>query len=149
MMTRGIRNNNPLNIRYNAANNWRGKLLSIMRTDQDFEEFSSMDYGFLAALNLIGNTYMHRYHLNTPSAIIARWAPASENNTDGYIKTVCRLTGLGGEEVISNHDTKLRELVLAMAQVECGAEVNRYREELDKAWAVYEPKGVSMRRKRA
>lgn len=143
-MTRGIRNNNPLNIRYSESNGWRGRRVAADgqpcgKRDQDFEEFISMDYGFLAALNLIGNTYMHRYHLNTPSAIIARWAPATENNTDGYIKTVCRLTGLGGEEVISNHDTKLRELVWAMAQVECGAEVKQYREELEKAWAVYEP----------
>ncbi len=99
-----------------------------------------MDYGFLAALNLIGNTYMAKYHLNTPSAIIRRFAPANENNTDGYIQSVCRLTGLGGEEVISNHDTRLRELVFAMAQVECGAEIKNYREEKKKAWAVYEPK---------
>lgn len=146
MMTRGIRNNNPLNIRFNASNNWRGKVMStpngqlVSRDHPTFEEFVSMDYGFLAALNLIGNTYMHRYHLNTPSAIIARWAPASENNTDGYIKTVCRLTGIGGEEVISNHDRKLREIVWAMAQVECGAEIKQFRDDLDKAWAAYEPK---------
>lgn len=140
MKTRGIRNNNPLNIRYSEANNWRGKLLSSMRNDKDFEEFISMDYGFLAALNLIGNTYMYRHHLCTPSAIIARFAPASENNTDGYIKTVCRMTGLGGEERLSNHDTKLRELVWAMAQVESGKEVEQYRADLDKAWAVYQPK---------
>lgn len=148
MKTRGIRNNNPLNIRYSEANGWRGKLLSSMRNDKDFEEFISMDYGFLAALNLIGNTYIHRLHLCTPSAIIARWAPASENNTDGYIQTVCRMTGLGGEERLSNHDTKLRELVWAMAHVESGKEVEQYREDLEKAWAVYQPKTDAPKRGR-
>lgn len=156
MKTRGIRNNNPLNIRYSEANNWRGRIASAGnqpfgegKRDKDFEEFISMDYGFLAALNLIGNTYIHRHHLCTPSAIIARWAPASENDTEGYIQTVCRMTGLGGEERLSNHDTKLRELVWAMAHVESGKEVEQYREDLDKAWAVYEPKKVLMRRRRA
>lgn len=138
--TRGIRNNNPLNIRYSGGNAWRGKLLSSMRNDKDFEEFVSMDFGFLAALNLIGNTYMLRHRLSTPSAIIARWAPATENNTDGYIKTVCRMTGLGGEEHISNHDTKLRDLVWAMAHVESGEGIELYRDDLNKAWAAFEPK---------
>ncbi len=98
-----------------------------------------MEHGFLAALNLIGNTYIARYHINTVSGIIRRFAPNNENDTEGYIQTVCRLTGLGGEEVISHANRGLRELVWAMAQVESGKGIVGYREALDAAWLAYRP----------
>lgn len=147
-MTRGIRNNNPLNIRYSPTNNWRGKVLSELKTDKDFEEFSDMSFGFLAALNLIGNTYIHRYHLTTPSAIISRWAPPTENNTEGYIRSVCSLSGLGGEEHISNADPRLRQLVFAMAIIECGEGIKKHYPDLEKAWNTYTPTLPSIRRRR-
>lgn len=148
MTSRGIRNNNPLNIRYSSSNNWRGKVLSELKTDTDFEEFSDMSFGFLAAFNLIGNTYIHRYHLTTPTEIINRWAPPTENNTEGYIRSVCSLSGLGGEEHISNADPRLRRLVFAMAIVECGDGIKRYKADLEKAWDTYTPTLTSIKRRR-
>ena len=44
--SRGIRNNNPLNIR-RSADNWQGAREE--QTDQSFVQFKSMAYGYRAA----------------------------------------------------------------------------------------------------
>ena len=45
-MTRGLRNNNPLNIRRNKTK-WQG--LSVTQTDKSFFQFKTMAYGYRAA----------------------------------------------------------------------------------------------------
>ena len=45
-MTRGLRNNNPLNIRRNNTK-WQG--LSATQTDKSFFQFKTMAYGYRAA----------------------------------------------------------------------------------------------------
>lgn len=134
-MTRGIRNNNPLNIRYVERNRWRGRVL--IKKDNAFEEFISMDYGFLAAFKLL-QRYIEKKHLTTPTAIISTWAPSNENNTRKYIQDVCRMTEIGGLENLTAHDPRLKDLVWAMAQIECGQEIKAYRSSLDKAWSNYD-----------
>ena len=57
--------------------------------------------------------------------IISRWAPPTENDTDAYIRTVLRLTSLGGNENLPQPsrgvDTeRLVKLLAAMTTVECG-----------------------------
>ena len=57
--------------------------------------------------------------------IITRWAPPSENDTKAYIRTVLRLSGLGGKENLPQPsrgvDTeRLVKLLAAMTTVECG-----------------------------
>lgn len=139
-MNRPIRNCNPLNIRYSAANNWQGKVVSSLKNDRDFEEFGSMRYGFLAALNLIGNTYIARYNINTPTAIISRFAPPSDgNNTNKYIADVCRLADLAGLECIPHNGKRFFSLVWAMAQIESGKEILNYRSDFDAAVENYVP----------
>lgn len=88
-LSRGYRNNNPLNIRYSTANNWLGKILP--NTDGVFEQFVSMDYGYRAALYLI-RKYINKGYA-TVGDIISRWAPTNENNTQAYINSVCNQTG--------------------------------------------------------
>ena len=117
---RGIRNCNPLNIRYNAKNNWVGKYPKEYNNDcaaqsatggsPEFEQFHFMWQGFLAALKLIGNTYIYRHKLNTLSAIIHRWCPSGDgdNDPEGYLKKVCAWTGIGGQEPLSNHGPRQR-----------------------------------------
>lgn len=87
MISRGVRNNNPFNIRI-SSNNWYGKLPSSERKDKEFEEFSSMIYGVRAGLILIKN-YIKKHDCDTIEKIITRFAPPSENNTDNYILYVC------------------------------------------------------------
>ena len=114
---RGYRNNNPLNIRYNTANNWVGKVLP--NTDGAFEQFKDMSYGYRAALYLI-RKYISQGH-TTVSSVISKWAPATENNTSGYITRVCNTTGyLPGTVLSANDKEQLCKLVYAMAIVENG-----------------------------
>lgn len=116
IIPRGIRNNNPLNIR--IGNTWLGERPNP--TEQEFEEFVSMEYGLRAAF-LILRRYIRRYGKNTVTSIVSTWAPHSENNTLRYIDTVCARTGLKPDERIryEDRDTMIK-LVAAMAFVECG-----------------------------
>jgi len=137
-MTRGIRNNNPLNIRI-SDNDWKGKVL--INNDGQFEQFVSMYYGFRAAILTI-ETYIIKYGCNTIRSIITRWAPPNENHTSNYINFVCRATGIGGNEPLSNHDKRLKHIVAAMAIMESGKGILDYKESLDKAFDDFEPKEV-------
>ena len=84
MSTRGIRNNNPANIRRGCA--WKG--LTEKQTDKEFCQFTSMTWGVRALLFAL-RTYVRRYHLHTVREIITRWAPPSDgNNTEKYIEFV-------------------------------------------------------------
>lgn len=84
MSTRGIRNNNPANIRRGCA--WKG--LTEKQTDKEFCQFVSMTWGVRALLVTL-RTYVIKHHLHTVRAIITRWAPPSDgNNTEKYIEFV-------------------------------------------------------------
>lgn len=113
---RGIRNNNPLNIRVGSS--WRGEVDSP--TDKDFEQFISMRWGLRAGFVLL-RRYINRYGLRTIRDIVSRWAPASENNTRAYINAVCSLTGRTELEELAFEDVNtMCNLVWAMAKVETG-----------------------------
>ena len=118
---RGIRNNNPLNIR--VGNVWLGEVPNP--TDNEFEQFVSMFYGLRAGFILL-RRYIRRYHLTTVPDIISRWAPGSENNTVKYIDTVCQLSGIAPDAQLDYGDEEtLVSLVDAMIFVECGQHVDR------------------------
>lgn len=117
---RGIRNNNPLNIR--IGNVWLGEVNNP--TDCEFEQFVSIDYGLRAGFVLL-RRYIRHYKLNTVSAIISRWAPSSENATQRYIDCVCASMGVQPDTVLSFEDRDIMcALVSAMCQVECGQRVD-------------------------
>lgn len=125
---RGIRNNNPLNIR--IGNTWLGERDNP--TDPAFEEFVTMEYGLRAAF-LILRRYIRRYHKDTVTSIVSTWAPAVENNTLRYIDTVCARTGLDPAEPIQFEDKDtMCKLVAAMAFVECGQPIPM--EKIEKAY---------------
>ena len=116
--TRGIRNNNPLNIRY-SKNQWFG--MKELQTDKTFVQFVSRKFGYRAAFVLI-RTYMVKHHANTIGKIIARWAPSSDgNNTQGYIRFVSKTTGIPVDEPLRFDDQKkMVSIVRSMAQMESG-----------------------------
>lgn len=117
---RGIRNNNPLNIR--IGNTWLGERPNP--TDPAFEEFVTMEYGLRAAF-LILRRYIRRYKKNTITSIVSTWAPASENNTLKYIDRVAQMTHLSPDDPIDYYDRDtMCKLVAAMAQVECGQPID-------------------------
>ena len=130
MQTRGIRNNNPLNIRH-SADQWQGA--RAQQTDPSFVQFESMAYGYRAAWKVL-ETYWnhftgHGLAFNVRS-IISRWAPPKENDTENYIRTVLRISGLGGMENLPQPSRMMEtealvKLMGAMTCMECGV---RYKE---------------------
>ena len=117
---RGIRNNNPLNIR--IGNKWLGEVPAP--TDTQFEQFTRMEYGVRAGFLLI-KRYIERYHLNTIKLIVSRWAPTSENKTDVYIASVEKLSGIPADKELRFYDNvEMVSLVDAMIVVECGQHID-------------------------
>lgn len=117
---RGVRNNNPLNIKRQRGDKWIG--MSSVQNDKTFVQFQNMDYGWRAAF-IILRKYFYKYGINTIHDIIHRWAPVSENDTAGYIRIVCRHTGLGENQPLGGpHENTGRwmHIAYAMACVECG-----------------------------
>lgn len=118
---RGIRNNNPLNIR--IGNVWLGEVREP--NDPDFEQFISMFYGVRAGFILI-RRYIKHYKRTTIPAIISAWAPASENNTQRYIDNVSQLSGIPIDAQLDfNDEERMVALVDAMIVQECGRHVDR------------------------
>lgn len=117
---RGLRNNNPLNIR--IGNTWLGERPNP--TDTQFEEFVSIDYGLRAAF-LILRRYIRRYRRNTIQKIIESWAPASENATQIYIDFVATHAKIDAatEVDFADRDT-MCNIVAAMAHYECGQPID-------------------------
>ena len=122
MLPRGIRNNNPLNIR-RSKDKWKG--LRAVQTDAQFCQFESLEYGWRAAFYLLTRTYYHKYRLYTIRAIISKWAPPIENKTEAYIANVSRLTGIAPDEPIgipSDQPARWIAVGRAMAIQENGTE---------------------------
>ena len=86
-LTRGIRNNNPANIR-RSSSHWIGLITQQNGwKDKSFCQFSEMRFGVRALVCLL-RTYYCKHHLKSVHDIILRYAPTSENNTYAYIKSV-------------------------------------------------------------
>ena len=135
MEPRGIRNNNPLNIR-KSADRWKGQINpsgngnvngngnnSSPKGDAEFVQFYSMEYGWRAAFVILCRTYYGKYGLKTIRDIVSRWAPAKENNTEAYIRHVSDYTGISPNKVLGSpqeHPTQWLLIGYAMAVVENG-----------------------------
>ncbi|MBR6141936.1 MAG: structural protein P5 [Bacteroidaceae bacterium] len=117
MVSLGIRNNNPLNIRYVPTTRWLGELSKSESAESAFCCFVSMEWGIRAACCIL-RTYAKRYKAVCIRDIVRRWAPPSENDTERYIRNVCLWTGFGGNERLTERDWPL--LIRAMARQECG-----------------------------
>lgn len=113
-MTRGIRNNNPGNIRHGI--DWDG-LDKDQSKDEEFSQFSTPEYGIRAMFKIL-KTYNDKYNLNTIEGIINRWAPPIENNTEAYINFVSSKVGKNGSEVLNEED--YISLVQAIIHMENG-----------------------------
>ncbi len=100
---RGIRNNNPGNIR-KSPEAWQG--LSPTQTDSAFFQFQSMPYGVRAMVKILRN-YSTKYGLDNVQGIINRWAPANENDTGAYVAAVARALEVSPTQTLNldNADT--------------------------------------------
>lgn len=141
-MTRGLRNNNPLNIR-NGYSRWEGK--ANKQTDPHFVCFMTKAMGYRAAWKI-----MYSYLLRMQAAgmaytlrnIIARWAPPVENDTETYIRTVVGLMPfrLEPDQPLPPPHLKegklvMSEVIAAMTCVENGIGMDEVpREEIERGW---------------
>lgn len=79
-----------------------------------------MAYGYRAMFVLL-DTYRTRYGLSTIREMISRWAPPSENFTEGYIRFVSERTGIDADaEVNSLSERDMVPIVAAMSEIENG-----------------------------
>ncbi len=88
---RGIRNNNPGNIRH--GQNWQGLNPEGRNIDPAFCVFKEPKYGIRALAKVLIN-YKKIHGLKNVRQIISRYAPPNENQTNAYIKTVSEQIGV-------------------------------------------------------
>jgi len=115
MTTRGLRNNNPGNIR-KSSDDWRG--LSATQGDAEYFTFTAPVWG-IRALAKVLLTYYNRHGINTVRGIVSRWSPPNENPTEALIRNMSRRLEVDADEAISVPD-RLSELVDALIIQENG-----------------------------
>lgn len=121
MTARGLRNNNPGNIRIND-DLFQGEIRPSK--DKSFKQFTTMAYGYRAMFKILSNYYKN-YKLDTIRKIISRWAPPKENHTEAYVKAVSDYAGIPADDPININDREqMIRIVAGMSKVENGVEAN-------------------------
>jgi len=117
-MTRGLRNNNPGNIRYNPSTLWAG--LASPPSDGAYCVFVTPEYGIRAIALTLQNYVAVDGIPSTVTSIISRWAPPTENNTASYIADVDGQLGLIPGNDYVDLSTQLPALIAAIIAHENG-----------------------------
>ena len=121
MSARGLRNNNPGNIR-KSKDLFLGEIRPS--ADKSFKQFENMAYGYRAMFRILGN-YVRHYKLDTLEKVITRWAPPKENNTNNYIKSVSEWSGVDKDsKVWIDNRQQMYAIVAAMSRMENGVKAN-------------------------
>ena len=119
MTARGLRNNNPGNIRING-DLFQGEVRPSK--DKSFKQFTTMAYGYRAMFKILSN-YFKNYKLDTIRKMITLWAPQKENHTEAYIKAVSDYAGIPADDPINVNDREqMIRIVAGMSRVENGRE---------------------------
>ena len=113
-LPRGIRNNNPGNIR-RTTDQWEG--IKAVQTDPIYVEFVHPKYGFRAMTRILRN--YQKVGVTTVREIIGRWAPHEENPTAHYVKFVAEKLGQHPDSPV-NLNSQLLPLIKAMTAFENG-----------------------------
>lgn len=125
---RGIRNNNPGNIRW--GDDWKGLVDQSQRTDKDFCQFREAKWGIRALVKVLLN-YRKRPGtfgvggdgIDTVQEIISRWAPPNENNTSAYVNSVAKACGVAPTQALDLNDKVLmKKMVKAIITHENGSQ---------------------------
>lgn len=119
-LPRGLRNNNPLNIRKNS-DVFQGEV--VPSKDNAFKQFKTMAYGYRAGFKILSN-YYRKYRLTTIRQMITRWAPENENNTSAYVSLVSSYAGIGPDDTLSFDREQMIRIVAGMSRVENGREAD-------------------------
>ncbi|MBK5075087.1 hypothetical protein I2492_18875 [Budviciaceae bacterium CWB-B4] len=110
--TLGLRNNNPGNLRVAPNNTGHNKGFATFGSDEDG----------VSALTRQLLLYGDRGK-NTINDVINTYAPPNENNTNAYIQSVSKMTGMDPSQPINFHDPKVLEKIIpAIIKVENGSQ---------------------------
>lgn len=109
--TRGIRNNNPGNIR--AYQTWVGQ---VGVDSAGFLIFEDPVYGIRAMAKDLSTKAARG--LNTVQSIISAWAPEHENPTNEYVRYVSSYLGVSPSTTLGTSDR--RDLIVAIISFENG-----------------------------
>ena len=131
-MTRGLRNNNPGNIRQSKVI-YLGEVSPSQ--DKSFKQFTNMAYGYRAMFVLL-DAY-RRKGFQSLRQMINRYAPPVENHTDRYLHFVAKMAGVAPDDRVDtkNHDMMIR-IVAAMSRMENG--VAAISADVEAGWQLYE-----------
>lgn len=132
MKPRGLRNNNPGNIRKGGVP-YQGEI--VPSKDDAFRQFTTMAYGY-RAMFVVLHTYQRKYGINTIADMIIRYAPAVENHTTEYIRAVSEASGVPSTSHITttNGDVMI-PIVSAMSRVENGVPADI--REVEQGWKLF------------
>lgn len=119
-LPRGLRNNNPLNIRKNS-DVFQGEV--VPSRDTAFKQFKTMAYGYRAGFKILSN-YFRVYRLTTIRQMVSRWAPENENNTSAYVSLVASYSGIGPDDPLKFDREHMIPIVAGMSRVENGMEAD-------------------------
>lgn len=129
---RGLRNNNPGNIRQSSVR-YTGEVQPSK--DGAFKQFQSMEYGYRAMFVLL-HTYARKYGIDTIEKMISRYAPANENHTQAYIDAVSEWSGVPATSHLTTTNAEVMiPIVAAMSRVENGVEA--VMAEVEKGWQMF------------
>ncbi|MBI5900850.1 MAG: hypothetical protein HZB40_16715 [Rhodocyclales bacterium] len=98
-LPRGIRNNNPGNV-MRGDTKWEGE---VDGNDPRYASFDSPEAGIRATARTL-LTYQDKHGLNTVRDIVARWAPATGNDTAAYVAAVAKAVGVKPDAALDLHD---------------------------------------------
>ena len=125
-LTRGWRNNNPLNI-IHSKSEWQGK--SPVQTDKRFVQFVSRAYGYRAAIKTLQSYYNTARTAGTVfnlEFIIHRWCP--DGKEQNYINTVVKHSALDQKTALPEPRTReamptFVKIMAGMTVQECGVPI--------------------------
>lgn len=94
--TRGLRNNNPCNLKSSKNTKWDGQVGS----DGKFIIFESPEYGIRACAKNLKN-YQQKNGLDTLRSMVYRMGPPHENDTKKYVRNLSNIVGVSPDEKIN------------------------------------------------
>jgi len=130
-LPRGLRNNNPGNLR--PGDDWQG----MVGTSGGFIVFQDIYYGIRAMATDVGND-IRIDGKNTIRKLVTEYAPPSENDTAAYIDAMVRSTGFAADQALPGTRDALTKLLRGFMDRELGREYSSLITDADIA------KGVSM-----
>ena len=103
--------------------------------DIEFKEFRSMAYGYRAMFVLL-DSYRSKYGLCTIRQMLGRYAPPTENFTEGYVRFVSSRTGIAPDEIVNTRAARdMIPIVAAMSQIENG--VPAIISDIEEGWSLF------------